>query len=132
LNSNKRTGTLYEALFVVRAMREGLEPHSCHGEYLAHDFIVTNSAGKSFRTQVKGTAFKSKRRRWQITAGSGKNKRPLDCTKIDILAAYIEPLNVWYLVPCMKIKSVSLWFYPDCPESKAQYEKFLDVWDAFK
>ncbi len=135
-NSNKRAGTLYEARFIVRAMEEGLEPHPCPGEYLAHDFIVTNAAGTTFRTQVKGTAWrdeaKRKHRRWAIIAGSGKEKKPLDCTKIDILAAYVEPPDVWYLVPCLQIKSRGLWLYPDNLKSKAQYEKFKNNWDAFK
>ena len=136
-HENKRQGTLYEKKFVVRALEEGLDPHPCPGEYLAHDYLVTNRAGDVFKVQIKGTQITAsdERRgpseRFRITAGHGANKEVLDCATVDVLAAYIEPYDAWYLIPCLKVRAKSVWFYPGNEKSKAQYEQFRENWDYF-
>ena len=124
-------------MFIVRALQEGFDPHLSVGDFLPHDIIVTNAAGKAFRVQVKGTAnAKAERRknpRYRITAGGSSTKAPLDCSKVDVLAAYIEPVNVWYLIPCLKIRSRSTWFYPRTEGgSRGYYEQFREDWDYFR
>ena len=140
ISETKRQGTIYEHLFIVRSLQEGFEPHLTVGDFLPHDIIVTNSAGASCRGQVKGTAnAKVEERqnpRYRITAGvsqGNKGKAPIDCTKVDVLAAYIEPVDAWYMVPCLKIKSPSTWFYPNTKGgSKGYYEQFREDWDYFR
>ena len=132
----KRAGTIYEQIFIVRALEEGLEPHPTTGAFFPHDILVTTTAGTSFRVQVKGTANpKSERRatpRFRITAGTLRAKVPLDCSKVDVLAAYVTPVDVWYIIPCLKIKAPSIWFYPGVEGSKAYYEQFRENWDFFR
>ena len=138
-SETKRAGTIYEQIFIVRALREGFEPHLTIGDFLPHDIMVSNAAGTAFRVQVKGTAnAKAEQRsnpRYRITAGrarGSKAKVPLDCSKVDVLAAYIEPVDTWYLVPCLKIKSCSVWLYPTTEGgSKGYYEQFRENWDYF-
>jgi hypothetical protein len=127
----KRNGTIYEQKFLVEAMEHGLEPHPTIGDYLAHDMLVSNAAGRAFRTQIKGTTTRDPNRkmaRWQMIAGQGRAKRPLDCSKVDILAAYVDPIDAWYIIPCMRIKSPTLWFSPG---TRGQYEVFMNNWDYF-
>lgn len=130
-------GTLYEYRFIERALTKRLHPHASIGDYLPHDIIILNDAGKVFRVQVKGThSFKetstSNTSRWRITAGSGRvQKKRLDCSKVDVLAAHIGELDVWYLIPCLRLTAVSLWLYPESPESKAQFEPYKENWDIF-
>lgn len=136
---SKRQGTLYEQKFVVKALERGLEPHPCPGEYLPHDYLVTNAAGRVFKTQIKGTSMTcsnrgvEKRRhvRYRITAGVGSHKAHLDCAKIDVLAVFIEPEDTWYVIPCLKITGKGLWFYASNENSKARYEKYKEDWDYF-
>lgn len=133
----KRQGTIYEAKFVVEALERGLDPHPCPGEYLAHDFLVTNSAGEVYKTQVKGTACEDlarrRTKRYKILATTGnKVKTALDCTKVDLLVAYVEPSNAWYVIPCMQLARKTIWLYPDNPKSVAQYEKYKEKWNLFK
>ena len=133
---SKRQGTLYEAKFIVEALEHSLDPHSCPGEYMAHDFLVTNAAGKVFKTQVKGTQYcenDRKTRRFKVLATTGnKVKTQLDCTKVDLLAAYVEPCDTWYIIPCMQLSSKTIWFYPSNPNSLGKYEKYKDKWNLFK
>ena len=137
--SSKKQGTIYEQIFVVRALQAGLEPHLTVGDYLPHDIVVSNAAGGTFRVQVKGTANpKAEQRnnpRYRITAGGAQGNRakaPLDCSKVDVLGAYIEPEDAWYMIPCLKIKCTAVWLYPTTKGgSKGYYEQFREDWDYF-
>jgi len=128
----KRQGTIYEAKFAVKALEYGLDPHPCPGEYLAHDFLVTNSAGEVYKTQVKGTAYMETKRYKVLATTGNKVKTPIDCTKVDLLAAYVEPCDSWYIIPCMQLSCKTVWLYPDNPNSIAQYERYQEKWNLFK
>ena len=120
-------------------MEAGLECHPTTGEHLPHDLLVSNTAGRVFRVQVKGTGTSRTSRsdssrnypRYRIIAGSGSHKDRLDCSKVDVLAAYVGPLNIWYVIPCLKIRGKGVWMYPDNPKSKAYYERYQEAWDFF-
>ena len=134
----KRQGNLYEQKFVVKSLEHNLEPHLSPGDYLPHDVLVTNPAGKVFKVQVKGTACEMKdptrqSNRYRITAASGcHSKVALDCTKVDVLAAYIEPMDIWYIIPCLQLMGrKAAWFYPANEKSKAFYERFKENWGLF-
>ena len=136
----KRDGSLYEQIFFAEALKHGLEVFPPLGDYLPIDCLVMNSAGRVFKVQIKGTGKvticpKNKGSgRYKITASCGSlKKQPLDCTKVDVLAAYIEDLELWYLVPCMALdNALTLGFYPNIPDSKGKHEKFRENWDLFK
>ena len=137
----KRTGSIYEQQFSLDALKNGLEVFTPIGDYLPQDCIVMNSAGRTFRVQVKGTGvlIEDKRNngglgRYMITSASGKKvKETIDCTKVDTLAAYIEPVNAWYIIPCMDLdNAIRISLYPHNTKSKAKYERFLNNWNAFK
>ena len=144
--STKQAGSLYEQIFVVEAMRRGLEPHLPIGDFLPHD-VVVYGGGVCWRVQVKGTATESRderrrnlRGRFRITAATGMStKKIIDCRHVDILAAYIAPWDLWYLIPCEEIKSKCCWFYPDqSPDGSkhgkppsGKFEKFKNDWEVF-
>lgn len=69
-----------------------------------------------------------------ISTATGSNKkRTLDCTKIDVLAAYVEAIPTWYIIPCLEINQcVRISLYAHNPQSKAKHEKFREMWDYFK
>lgn len=134
----KREGTIHETSFIVRCLEQGLEPHPTVGDYLPHDLLVSNSAGIVYKVQVKGTSTiykddgrrKGSSPRYRITAGAGGQKAPIDCSKVDCLAATV-PGGIWYIIPCLRIKGSAVWFYPTVEDSKAYYEQFKENWDFF-
>ena len=99
-----------------------------------------NSAGRTFRVQIKGTSslvYDQRGKgmgRYMITSATGRKiKETIDCTKVDTLAAYVEPLNKWYIIPCMDLdNAIRISLYPHNTKSKAKYEGFQDNWNAFK
>ena len=136
-HNTKKQGTLYETIFISECLSRGLHPHDTIGDYLQHDLLVMNDAGKVFKVQVKGTESPCTQGRriprYRITAKTGTRRaqKMLDCTKVDILAAHVGPTNTWYLIPCLKISKFSVWLFPDNPKSKAQYEGYKENWECF-
>jgi len=136
----KRKGYLYEQKFFSEALGHGLEVFVPLGDYLPQDCLVMNTAGKIFKVQVKGTESKSKDKargglgRYMVTTSSGTAaKETIDCTKVDVLAAYVEDENAFYNIPCMELDGAKrIGLYPHNPDSKAKHEKFKDCWDIFK
>ena len=136
----KRKGNLYEQKYFTSALEAGLEVFVPLGDYLPQDCMVMNSAGRVFKVQIKGTETKSKdpqRKgvgRYQITTSSGANgKTTIDCTKVDIVAAYIDELNTFYHIPCIELdgaKRISL--YPHIANSRAKHERFKNNWSCYK
>ena len=50
--------------------------------------------------------------------------------EIDIFAAYVEPLRIWYIIPFGEIgRKESISLFPHDPKSKGKYEKFRERWD---
>ena len=135
----KRKGSLYEQKFFSEALEQGLEVFVPLGDYLPQDCLLMNPAGKVFKVQIKGTEGKSKEGRtglgrYMVTTSRGSgDKETIDCTKVDVLVAYVDELNTFYNIPCMELdgaKRISV--YPHNPESKAKHEKYKDNWKVFK
>ena len=135
----KRKGNLYEQKFFSEALEQGLEVFVPLGDYLPQDCLLMNPAGKVFKVQIKGTEGKSKEDRtglgrYMVTTSRGSgDKETIDCTKVDVLVAYVDELNTFYNIPCMELdgaKRISV--YPHNPESKAKHEKYKDNWKVFK
>jgi hypothetical protein len=136
----KRRGSLYEQTFFTEALARNLEVFTPLGDYLPQDCLVMNQAGKIFKVQIKGTKDKvfdkpnKGQGRYMVTTASGTSKKmTIDCTKVDILAAYIEAIPTWYIIPCLEInQAVRISLYAHNPSSKAKHEKYREAWDLFK
>lgn len=131
--SNKKDGTNYEYQFIAKALKNNLEVFTPVGDHLPQDCIVMNGAGILFKVQVKGTGSFTKYK-YKVIAASGNNSKvPLDCHKVDILAAYIEPYDVFYLVPCLALDGTKApGFYPQNESSTGKYEVYKEDWSIFK
>ena len=136
----KRRGSLYEQTFFTEALARNLEVFTPLGDYLPQDCLVMNQAGKIFKVQIKGTRDKVIDKankglgRYMVTTASGTSKKmTIDCTKVDILAAYIEAIPTWYIIPCLEInQALRISLYAHNPSSKAKHEKYREAWDLFK
>ena len=128
----KALGALFEQRFVLKCLEHGLHPFSPIEEGLPQDTLVMNQANEVLRVQIKGTKTpikKWKTDRYRITAGTGNSsKKAIDCDRVDILAAHVDP-DIWYIIPCPELSSVSVWLYPYDENSSGQYERFRDRWD---
>ncbi len=63
----------------------------------------------------------------------GKNKVVYTAEDIDVLAAHVVPLDVWYVVPVGVLAAgTSLRLYPDNGCKTARFEKYREAWDLFR
>jgi len=111
----KRAGEISQAAFLLKAETLGFDLALPWGDNQKFDFVVWRRDGKAFRVQVKGTG-RLHRRGYEVqpvhsTRGSGKKRY----TKkdIDVIAAHVQPVDAWYLIPIEKVgKAKSLRLYP--------------------
>jgi len=67
------------------------------------------------------------------TATGATKKQSIDPSKVDVLAAYVQKVKTWYIIPILSIDSaLRISLYPHNPKSKAKHERFLEDWDYFK
>ncbi len=135
---NKQSGTMYEYIFAVEAMRRGLHPFMPLEEHLAQDTLVMNDAGKMYRVQIKGTQHVTQesptaRKRYKIMASTGHStKAAIDCTKVDLVPSYIATEDLWYIIPCLELEGTKTFWLYNHPDSKGRLEKWKDRWDLFR
>lgn len=130
-----RVGAMFESLFASEAMRRGLDVAFPSGHHLPFDLIVSNSSGKLFRVQVKGTSsdqggfYKFITRR-----GTGTKKRVDYRNEIDVLVGIVERPGdrVFYVIPSTSLgDQLSLKVRPSF-DSSGKYERFKESWEIFK
>ena len=132
--NTKRTGELAEAAFLHKAVGLGFRVTKPWGDSERYDFVL-DSGRRLWRVQIKCTAVER--------AGGyhiqpihfvyGKNKVVYTEDDIDVLAAQVVPLDVWYLVPVAALAAGrSLRLYPDDGCKAARFEKYREGWELFR
>jgi len=132
--NTKRAGEISEAAFLHKAVGLGLKVTKPWGDSERYDFVV-ESSGRFWRVQIKCTA--------AMHAGGyhiqpihsvyGERKMVYTEAEIDVLAAHIVPLDVWYVVPVQAIAAgTSLRLYPSGGCERARFEKYREAWDLFR
>ncbi len=98
----KRIGELSQAMFLQKASSLGFGVALPWGDSEKYDFVVwAREGGRMLRVQVKATG-RLHRRGYEVqpvysTRGEGKKRYTAE--DIDVLAAHVQPLDVWYLLP---------------------------------
>lgn len=133
-SNNKARGTLYEQRFIVQCLERGLAPFIPIESVSPQDLLVLNRDMTVFKVQVKGTGVAVQKGkgaiRYKISASTGKDfKKVIDCQKIDIIAAYIDPIDTWYIIPCDEVSVTSVWISPSSATSR--FEKYKGSWEQF-
>ena len=132
VKNTKRTGEFSEAAFLHRAEGLGFKLAKPWGDSERYDFVL-DSGSRLWKVQIKGTETLRARGyevRASYTDGKGRaNYQPGD---IDVLAAHVIPLDLWYILP------VGVWgdhpmlrFYPHGAKH-TKYEQYREAWDLFR
>lgn len=146
--NTKRTGELGEAAFLHKAASLGFKILRPWGDSERYDFVIDAGAGFR-RVQVKCTeSINAHGYQIQSIYCDGRRKAKLTLRDIDFLAAYIIPLDLWYIVPVRAFPaSASLRFYPDSvraprrakrlspkakPRLRARLEPYREAWCLFR
>ena len=131
----KRSGEISQAAFLAKAWSLGFGVALPWGDSERYDFIVWAKGSRMFRVQVKATG-RLHRRGYEVQAvhsTRGQGKKRYTPGEIDVLAAHVQPLDVWYLLPiCAVGQAKSLRFYPDIRCRKPQWEQYREAWDLLR
>ncbi|PYX31754.1 MAG: hypothetical protein DMG80_09600 [Acidobacteria bacterium] len=133
--NTKRTGELAEAAFVVKAASLGYAVSKPWGDSERYDFIL-DSGPRTWRVQIKCTeSLNANGYQVQSTYTDQKKKGHYTAADIDVLVAYILPLDLWYVVPAHAFPaSASLRFYPQGNISgrPPRFEQYREAWHLFQ
>jgi hypothetical protein len=127
----KWQGELAEIGFLQKATSMGFTVTKPYGENESYDFIV-DSGNRFWRVQVKSGSSMNKRA-YRVAAHhfwrGSKDGKAYTAEQIDILAAYIVPLGVWYIIPVWAFSpSTCLSVFPHLPGHGGTYERFREAW----
>jgi PD-(D/E)XK endonuclease len=147
----KRAGEVSQAAFLLKAEMMGFDVALPWGDNQKFDFVVWRRDGRAMRVQVKGTG-RLHRRGYEVqpvhTTRRGGKKR---YTKkdIDVIAAHVQPVDAWYLIPIEKVgPAKSLRLYPEIKvkssvrpilrkagsgghsRAVARWERWRDAWEV--
>jgi hypothetical protein len=131
-NHRKLRGELAELKFATRAAELGLIVTKPLGDCQPFDFVVCDLL-RFWRVQVKSTV-RFWLDAWHICA-MGSQKRRYTPAELDLIACYIFPLDMWYLVPSTELHHRRvLRLYPHRPAdtSVGGYERYREAWDLLR
>ncbi len=100
------------------------------GDSDRYDFIV-DGGGKRWRVQVRSTEQPFGHRGYAVHASVyvGRKIVGLTAKDIDLIVAYLVPLDLWYVVPVEAfVPRKNLWFYPMGSKKGARFEKYREAW----
>lgn len=124
---SKGFGEMCEMEFIVRAMRLGLKVSRPLTE-TKYDVVIDN--GKNLlRIQVKGTRSINNKGAMSygvMTSYGAYGKKLYDKTHMDFFAIFVEPENIWFIVPVDEINYSKITLSPHAKKSK--YTPFKDAW----
>jgi len=123
----KLRGEWAELRFMTRAAELGFRLAKPWGDNSPYDLIL-DSAGHFLRVQVKCTLQK----RWHsYRCHLDSNGEPYSPDEVDFIAAYIIPVDVWYILPIAAIEG-----QPDIlltPHRKnSKHARYKEAWHLLK
>lgn len=131
VSSNVLSGAVYEAEFQAEALRRGFVPHvPCVPT--SWDYLVTCPRGV-LKVQVKGTASHAadSKTAYKLMTSQGQGKKRNIGTEVDVLACWLDPLRLWYLIPTTIRVPQCIRLYAGMARSSSRYEQYKDNWTMF-
>jgi hypothetical protein len=143
--NTKQRGELAELLFAVEALSRRFGVSRPYGESEPYDCNVIspkkhNGKPKTSRVQVRAVftiarvGSERKIKAYIITLHKTHTRHRRLADEFDFLAAYVAPLDAWYIIPVKELGTRwSLIVYPHREASKRhKFEKFRDRWDLLE
>ena len=129
----KGLGEISQAAFLLKARTLGLAVAIPWGDSEQCDFVVwSKKSARVWRVQVKGTA-RLHRRGYEVQpvhSTRGRGKRRYTAREIDVVVAYVQPVDAWYVIPIERVgRAKSLRFYPDIESRRPRWEEYREKWE---
>jgi Holliday junction resolvase-like predicted endonuclease len=125
--TRKQRGEMAEAAFLAKAAGLRFRVSKPWGESSRYDLIVDNGR-RLLRVQVK-SAHRAGEHGGYTFHAHGNTARAYRASEIDLLVAYVVPVEAWYLFPVeefRKYKSMKL--FPSSRRRRSKFERFREAW----
>ena len=125
MNSTER-GEWAEIRFLARAAEQRFRVSKPWGNAAPYDLMVEKE-GMIYRVQVKSTTARVTKGAYACRMPTGKRLTHI-LEEIDFVAAYVIPLDLWYIIPAGVVKarkgaiSLAPW------GRRSKYERYLEAW----
>ncbi len=120
-------GEMAELCFFARAALLGLSVSKPFTDCLPYDLIV-GYGNHLYRVQVKSTIhLHSRDKRYMCHVAPPSKKGKYSPEEVDFIAAYIIPLDLWYIIPIRDIGGRTISLCPDTPSNR--YHPYRERWD---
>jgi hypothetical protein len=115
-----------------KAIAEGFAIAKPWGDSEPYDFILDNGR-RLWRVQVRSTEYEGQ---WGFRVHTYIKVKgqmvPLTLKQVDVIAGYIVPRNIWYIVPIEEATTKTLWFNPGKSARGTRWEHFREAWDYLR
>jgi hypothetical protein len=123
----KQRGEWAELIFMARAAEHGLSITKPWGEMARYDFAIEYE-GRFVRVQVKSTKLLRDR---AYTCTVFTRSGPYGPNEIDFVAAYVIPLDIWYIIPGEVFQGqYHIHLSPHLKTSK--FERYREAWHLLR
>jgi PD-(D/E)XK endonuclease len=128
LRNGKKRGEWAELVFAARAIARGFWLWRPWGESRGYDWVVEREGGGFARVQVKSTIFpEGKGYSCSLKDSKGVYRKKT----FDFVAAYVIPMDVWYILPERRVRGMwSVGLHPELEKSK--YGEFEEGWELLR
>jgi hypothetical protein len=123
----KRRGELSELAFFYKAAGLGFGVAKPWGDSERYDFIL-DSGQRLWRVQVKSGGYHHNRRYGLHGMCGNRQQTVYTAGEIDIIVAYLIPIDAWYVIPVEKIQNKWLLFFPYGGDRCGHYEEYREAW----
>ena len=129
----KQRGEWVELLFMAAAASHGYHILKPWGDSLAYDVGIEHDGGL-LRVQVKSTAVLGGTGYFCRCRRSYNDIQDYTLDEVDLFAAYVVPMKIWYLIPASEIlgaePKVGVMLHPVVPLKKSRecYEHYREAW----
>ena len=127
----KALGELAEMAFSYKAASLGFGVSKPMGDNEPFDFIL-NANPRLWKVQVKSTYGVGRFGEYSfhtVRAAVGGKSRTYTADTIDVLAGWVMPLDLWYIIPVQAfLPRKALRVYPRREVSTGQFEPFREAW----
>jgi PD-(D/E)XK endonuclease len=127
IKNPKQRGEWAEMCFMARAAAHGLCVTKPYGDSAQYDFIIEHQ-GHFLRVQVKST---KRKRKDHYCCNVLTSCKPYKLSQIDFVAAYVIPLDIWYIIPVRAF--CGRWYIHLSPDLKSsKYGQYREAWDLLR
>ena len=129
MKNSKRRGEWAELQFMAKAAKYGLRISKPWGECARYDMVI-ETGGRCVRVQIKSTMHLRSKGCYVCGVRPCKTSKPYQRGEFDFVAAYVIPIDVWYIIPAGVVvhgKRTGIPLYPSNPTGK--YEAYKEAWD---